>query len=273
MVRHSLGEVLTHQTPGRRPAAVRVRPGHRVATLAWASHQHLEAYYAIPSIGAVLHTLNLRLHHDDLAYIVNDADDRVLIVDESLLDLWDSIRPRVKVEHVLVTGRLESGPIEGRGACMDYEEVLAATDPSSFVEWEDDERHAAAMCYTSGTTGRPKGVLYSHRALVLHSMAQGLRDALALAEDDTVLPIVPMFHVNAWGLPFTCAMLGCNQVFPGPFMDPKSVLELLVSERVTSPAALHRVARRSPGTRQKPRRATSATFERSSWAAARPRPR
>ncbi len=245
IVRHSLREVLDRtKRLGAALQQLGVRPGDRVATLAWAGHQHLEAYYAIPSIGAVLHTLNLRLHHDDVSYIVNDADDRVLIVDESMLDLWNLVRPHVKIEHVIVTGRggsgarVSSGASAGAGATppanlIDYEELLAATDPSRFVEWEGDEREAAAMCYTSGTTGRPKGVLYSHRALVLHSMAEGMRDSLALAEDDTVLPIVPMFHVNAWGLPFSCAMFGCNQVYAGPYMDSKSVLELLVSERVT----------------------------------------
>ena len=270
IVRHTYRDILERvKRLGTALRQLGVRPGDRVATLAWASHQHLEAYYAIPSIGAVLHTLNLRLHHDDLTYIVNDAGDRVLIVDESLLELWDRVRPHVNVDHVIVTSRTSIvgpsvgpsvgpivGPIVGPsfssgasavsgasdasavpGAAgnplIDYEQLLAASDPAGFVEWEGDEHQAAAMCYTSGTTGRPKGVLYSHRAIVLHSLAQGLRDSLALAEDDTVLPIVPMFHVNAWGLPFTCAMFGSNQVFAGPFMDAKSVLELLASERVT----------------------------------------
>jgi len=233
IVRHSYRDVLTRvKRLGAALQQLGVRPGDRVATLAWAGHQHLEAYLGVPSIGAVLHTLNLRLHHDDLSYIVNDAADRVLLVDESLLELWDRVRPHVTtVEHVIVISRTTAGdpPIP----FIDYEQLLAATDPSRFAEWDGDERHAAAMCYTSGTTGRPKGVLYSHRAIVLHSLAQGLRDSLGLGEDDTVLPIVPMFHVNAWGLPFSCAMFGCNQVFPGPFLDPKSVLELLASEGVT----------------------------------------
>jgi fatty-acyl-CoA synthase len=149
----------------------------------------------------------------------------------------------VNVEHVINTGRTSpirpassdatAAPARAGHSVVDYEQLLAASDPDGFAAWEGDEVHAAAMCYTSGTTGRPKGVLYSHRAIVLHSLAQGLRDSLALAEDDTVLPIVPMFHVNAWGLPFSCAMFGCNQVFAGPFLDPKSVLELLASESVT----------------------------------------
>jgi fatty-acyl-CoA synthase len=211
-----------------------VRPGDRVATLAWAGHQHLEAYLAIPSIGAVLHTLNLRLHHDELAYIVNDAADRVLLVDESLLPLVEKMGPQVKFEHVIVIAPSSGGErVERSDGLLDYERVLASADPARYIEPAIDERDAAAMCYTSGTTGRPKGVLYSHRAILLHSLAQGLRDALSLAEDDTVLPIVPMFHVNAWGLPFTTTWFGCHQVYPGPHLDPLSVLSLLVSERVT----------------------------------------
>ncbi|HKT81482.1 MAG TPA: long-chain fatty acid--CoA ligase [Vicinamibacterales bacterium] len=213
-----------------------VAPGDRVATLAWATHQHLEAYLAIPSIGAVLHTLNLRLHPDDLAYIINDANDRVLILDECLLDLWEKVRPHVSVEHVIViptAGRLASE----RAGGLDYEQLLQASEPSGEL-WEGDERHAAAMCYTSGTTGRPKGVLYSHRSIVLHSLAEGLQDCLAFSERDTVLPIVPMFHVNAWGIPFSAMMFGSNQVFPGPYLDAKSVLELLTEERVTMTAGV-----------------------------------
>ncbi len=213
-----------------------VSKGDRVATLAWASHQHLEAYLAIPSIGAVLHTLNLRLHHDDLSYIVNDADDRVLLVDESLLPLFEKFRAQVNIRQVIVMSA--SGAPGAATPWIDYEEMLAAADPSRFREAEIDELDAAAMCYTSGTTGRPKGVLYSHRAIVLHSFALGLRDALSIGEDDTILPIVPMFHVNAWGLPFAAPLLGANQVFPGPYLDAPSVLDLLVRERVTLTAGV-----------------------------------
>lgn len=212
-----------------------VKSGDRVATLAWASHQHLEAYLAIPSTGAVLHTLNLRLHQDELAYIVNDAEDKVLLVDESLLPLFEKLRGQVKLRQVVVIrgGGAASAPLDSGNGFADYEQLLASADPSRYREPEIDERDAAAMCYTSGTTGRPKGVLYSHRAILLHSLGEGLPDALSLSESDTVLPIVPMFHVNAWGLPFTCTWLGCNQVYPGPHLDPQSVLSLLVSERVT----------------------------------------
>jgi fatty-acyl-CoA synthase len=222
-----------------------VKPGDRVATLSWASQEHLEAYLAIPSIGAVLHTLNLRLHPDDLAYIVNDAADRVLIVDESLLPLYEKFRDRVNIEHVIVVGPAaafapgasaprKAGYYEGRA----YEDLLAAADPSRYLEPSFDEHAAAAMCYTSGTTGQPKGVLYSHRAVILHSFGQGLVDTLGIGERDTILPIVPMFHVNAWGLPFTATLFGAGQVFPGPHLDAKSVLELIVRERVTLTAGV-----------------------------------
>lgn len=204
-----------------------IRRGDRVATLAWASQQHLEVYLAVPSIGAVLHTLNLRLHHDDLAYIVNDASDRVLVVDESLLPLYEKFRAHTAIERVVVIG---SSPGPGY---LDYEALLAEADLAGRRDVDVDEQDAAAMCYTSGTTGRPKGVVYSHRAIVLHSFGQGMVDTLGIGERDTVLPIVPMFHVNPWGLPFTCTLFGAGQVFPGPHLDPKSIADLLVSERVT----------------------------------------
>src|SRR5262245_15674248 len=214
-----------------------VRQGDRVATLSWASQEHLEAYLAIPAIGAVLHTLNLRLHSDDLTYIINDAADRVLIVDESLLPLYEKLRDKVTVEHVIVIGKSDSGS-EGTRELITYDNLLAASDPSRYAEPSFDENTAAALCYTSGTTGRPKGVLYSHRAVILHSFGQGLVDTLGIGERDTVLPIVPMFHVNAWGLPFTATLFGAGQVFPGPHLDAKSVLELLVRERVTLTAGV-----------------------------------
>ena len=257
IVRHRYAEVLDRaKRLAVALAALGVRRGDRVATLAWAGHEHLEAYLAIPSIGAVLHTLNLRLHTDDLAYIINDADDRVLILDESLLPLFEKLKSQVKIKHVVVIAQGPAGvgsgvssqaPVgsgfsrtdaSGGGGFVDFEQLLASVDPDRYVEPAIDEHEAAAMCYTSGTTGRPKGVVYSHRAILLHSLAQGLRDCLALAEDDTVLPIVPMFHANAWGLPFTATWFGCNQVFPGPHLDPQSVLSLLVSEKVTLTAGV-----------------------------------
>ncbi len=212
-----------------------VKPGDRVATLGWNTQHHLEAYLAIPSIGAVLHTLNLRLHCDDISYIVNDADDQILLLDGSTLPIYEQIKSRVKVRKVVV---LSPAPGDHGPDRLDYETLIAAADPARYVEPRLEENDAAAMCYTSGTTGRPKGVLYSHRALMLHSLAQAARDCLGVSEQDVVLPVVPMFHVNAWGLPFTCTMVGATQVFPGPFLDPDSLLELLVAERVTVTAGV-----------------------------------
>jgi fatty-acyl-CoA synthase len=204
-----------------------VRPGDRVATLAWSHSQHLEMYFAAPLAGAVLHTLNLRLHPDELAYIVNHAEDRVLIVDASLAPLYERIRARVDVPAVVVVG--DAASIDG---ALDYESLVEATPAATDLP-ELDERSAAVMCYTTGTTGRPKGVVYSHRSLVLHSFGACLPDVLSIAESDVVMPAVPMFHANAWGFPFACAMVGAKLALPGPHLDAASLLELLESERVT----------------------------------------
>ena len=207
-----------------------VAPGDRVATLAWNHHQHLEAYFGVPMTGAVLHTLNLRLHPDELAFIVNDADDRVVLVDETLLPLWEKIAPQTRVRHVIVIGATPSG-------CMNYETLLAGANPFS-DDTDVDERTAAAMCYTTGTTGKPKGVLYSHRALVLHTFAICMASGLGISETDVVMPVVPMFHANAWGLPHAAVMLGAKIVMPGPHLDADSLIDLLARERVTVTAGV-----------------------------------
>lgn len=211
-----------------------IRPGDRVATLAWNHYEHLEAYFGIPSAGAVLHTLNLRLPPDDIVYIANHAEDRVLLVDEVLLPLYEQIRSRTRFEKVVVLQATAPVP-EGM---LDYEELLAAEDPRAFRYPDPEEHSAAAMCYTSGTTGQPKGVLYSHRAIVLHSLGIGLAESVAVSGRDVVLPVVPMFHVNAWGLPFACAMVGAKLVLPGPRLDAKSLIELLEGEHVTFTAGV-----------------------------------
>jgi fatty-acyl-CoA synthase len=196
--------------------------GDRVATLCWNHYQHLEAYFGIPCGGFVLHTLNLRLHPDDLAYIAEHGKDKAIIVDQSLLPLLDQFKDRTSIEHVIV---VEDG----------YEDLLATASPE---EWEDpqlDEREAAAMCFTSGTTGRCKGVVYSHRSTILHALGVATTSPLGLrvAHGDTLLPVVPMFHANAWGYPYLAAMLGAKLVFPGPHLDPESLLEDFVQEEVT----------------------------------------
>jgi len=192
-----------------------VKDGDRVATFCWNHFQHLEAYMAIPCSGAVLHTLNLRLHADDLTYIASHAGDKVAIVDEVLWELFDKFRGPAGFQHVIVV-RATDKPLPP--GTLDYEQLLADADESQFVYKDLDEKQAAAMCYTSGTTGMPKGVLASHRAIVLHSMASAMADTLGLCELDTVMAVVPMFHANAWGLPFTCLLVGAKQVFPGPYL-------------------------------------------------------
>jgi fatty-acyl-CoA synthase len=206
-----------------------LRRGDRVGTLMWNHHVHLESYFAIPSAGGVLHTLNLRLHPNELAFIVNHAEDRFLIVDDALLPLLEQFRDRIKPERVFVVslcGKPVAAPYES------YDQLLETGDPSEPLP-QIEEREAAAMCYTSGTTGSPKGVVYTHRSAMLHSMASAWSDAMALSRRDTILPVVPMFHANAWGMPFAGTMVGAKFVFPGPFLDAESILDLLDSEKVT----------------------------------------
>jgi fatty-acyl-CoA synthase len=205
-----------------------IRPGDRVATLGWNHGPHLEAYFGIPLLGGVLHTLNLRLHPDELAYIVNHADDRAVLVDESLLPLWEQIRPRVNVPIVIVVAA--SRPVSA--GYLEYEALLAKTEPARDLP-EPGEGDAAAMCYTTGTTGNPKGVVYSHRAIVLHTFGLSLTQGMGICETDVMMPVVPMFHANAWGMPFSAAMVGAKMVMPGPHLDPASLVDLFHRERVT----------------------------------------
>ena len=205
-----------------------LRSGDRVATLGWNHYQHLEAYFGIPLAGGVLHTLNLRLHHDELAYIVNHAEDRIVLVDESLLPLWNKVRPQVDVKQTIVM-QASKAVEDGQ---HDYETLLTTSLPLS-GETDPDENAAVAMCYTTGTTGAPKGVVYSHRAIVLHTIAGCLDHCIGTRESDAILPVVPMFHANAWGMPFTAALVGAKLVMPGPHLDPASLVDLFERERVT----------------------------------------
>jgi fatty-acyl-CoA synthase len=208
--------------------------GDRVGTLGWNTYQHLEAYFGAPCSGAVLHTLNPRLHEDDLSFIANHAEDRVMLVDEPLVPVFQKFRERTNVEHAIVV--TEGGDVpEGM---ISYEDLLSDADEAGFEYRDFDEKQAAAMCYTSGTTGRPKGALYSHRSTVLHSMMVAMGNTFALSERDCVLPVVPMFHVNAWGLPFASVLVGAKLMMPGPHLDPESMLEDLEQEEVTFTAGV-----------------------------------
>ncbi len=209
-----------------------VKAGERVGSLAWNHYRHLELYFAIPCYGAVLHTLNLRLSSDDLAYIINHAEDRVIFVDRSLVPLLESIRERLTcVRQFVVMGG--SGPVTGLPGAFDYEELLAET-PDELYPWPQmDENAAAGMCYTSGTTGNPKGVVYSHRALYLHSVAFTMVDTFGLSERDVIMQVVPMFHANGWGVPFTAVMVGSKIVLPGEHPQPRDLAQLIQEERVT----------------------------------------
>jgi fatty-acyl-CoA synthase len=205
--------------------------GDRVGTLMWNHHEHLETYIGAPAGGFVTHTLNLRLHADDLTYIATHAGDRVLVVDKSLWPLAEAFVGRCGFEHVIAAG---AGPApEGT---IDYEELLADADEGAFAYRDLDERSAAAMCYTSGTTGLPKGVVYSHRAIAIHALV--VDSCLALNRADTCLPVVPMFHANAWCFPFSCTLVGARQVFPGPHLDPVSLLDAFEHEHVTISAGV-----------------------------------
>jgi fatty-acyl-CoA synthase len=214
-------------------AGLGVKPGGRVATFCWNHSRHLEAYYGVPAGGFVLHTLNIRLHADELAYIITHAGDAAIIVDKALWPAFSAVRPRLGNIPIVVIS--DDGDVPP--GTFDYEQVVASATPTATLS-DVDERSGAVMCYTSGTTGRSKGVLYSHRSMVLHALTLALPDCLNLRESDVVLAVVPMFHVNAWGLPFACAMLGSGQVLPGPHLDAASLVELFESERVTLTAGV-----------------------------------
>ena len=212
---------------------LRIRPGDRVATLAWNDVRHLELYYAISGIGAVCHTINPRLFEDQLVYILNHAQDRVLFTDPVFLPLVQKLRPRLDALETVVVMSDQAGSGEAEA----YEALLEAGDPG-FVWPEFDEWTASGLCYTSGTTGRPKGALYSHRSTVLHSFATALPSGLDLGPEDVVLPVVPMFHVNAWGLPYTCPLIGTSLVMPGPKLDGSSLFEQFERQGVTFSAGV-----------------------------------
>ena len=213
-----------------------VKTGDRVGTLAWNDYRHFEAYFAVSGMGAVLHTINPRLFPEQIAFIANHAEDRILLIDPMFIPLVAAVREQLpNVEKVIVlapTGAdLDAGLIN-------YEDFIA--DHSQQYDWPElDENSASSICYTSGTTGNPKGVVYSHRSTILHAMASTAADAMCLSVRDAVLPVVPMFHVNAWGIPYAAAMVGCKLVFPGPKMgDGETLQDLIETEQVTLAAGV-----------------------------------
>ena len=217
-------------------AELGVKKGDRVATLAWNSHRHLELYWAAPCSGAVLHTLNLRLAPQDLTFIINHAADSVIFADASLWPILEGIRDRIPSVRTIVIMRDAPEP-RVPAALPEYEALLAAASP--LRRWPTlDETDAAGMCYTSGTTGNPKGVVYTHRAMFLHCLAQAMTDSFGISEDDTLLHIVPMFHANSWCLPFTAVMVGSTQIFAGPNPQPRDICELVQQEKVTFTGAV-----------------------------------
>jgi len=215
-------------------AGLGIERGDRVATLGWNHARHLEAYFGVPVSGAVLHTVNPRLHIADIAYIVRAAEDRALLVDESLLSVVEDLPADARPEHVIVWS---SGGDARPDGLLSYEGLLAEQDePMPYPDLSETD--AASMCFTSATTGRPKGVVYSHRALVLHSIVCAMPDEFGISGHDVVMPVVPMFHVNAWGLPYTASLVGAELVLPGPQLDGASLLELIGAEGVTFAAGV-----------------------------------
>jgi acyl-CoA synthetase (AMP-forming)/AMP-acid ligase II len=214
-----------------------IKVGDRVASFMWNNYRHLELYQAIPSMGAVLHTLNVRLSPTDLEYIINHAQDRVIFVDEDLLPLLEPLLDKIPCVELLVICRHGEGGETSHPNSVDYEDFIDGQE--TVYNWPDiDENSPMGLCYTSGTTGKPKGAMYTHRSTYLHTITQAMTDAMSLTALDALCGIVPMFHAMGWGLPFTASMLGCKQVMPHRFMVPQKLLELMVEEEVTISAGV-----------------------------------
>ena len=214
-----------------------IKVGDRIASFMWNNYRHLELYQAVPSMGCVLHTLNIRLSPHDLEYIINHAEDRVIFADEDLLPLLEPILDKIPTVELLVIARHGEAGESGFINQVDYEDFIDGHEDT--YEWpEIDENAPMGLCYTSGTTGKPKGVMYTNRSTYLHTITQSMTDAMALTGVDAICGIVPMFHAMGWGLPFAASMLGCKQVMPHRFMDPARLVELMANEEVTISAGV-----------------------------------
>jgi fatty-acyl-CoA synthase len=229
--RHTYGEFYQRtRALGSALQKLGLRKGERVATLCWNHHAHLECYFGIPAAGGVMHTLNLRLSPEEIGWIAGNAEDRFLVVDDVLLPLYKQFAGLHRFEKVIVFP-FSGAPVPAE--FTDYEGLLADADPQGFRYAEHDENDPVAMCYTSGTTGRPKGVAYSHRSTVLHTLVASLGDSWGLRGTDVVLPVTPMFHANSWGIPYGAVMMGVKLVFPGPHLHPEDLLDLMQIEPPT----------------------------------------
>ena len=218
-------------------AGVGVKPGDRVASFMWNNYRHLELYQAVPSMGAVLHTLNIRLSPTDLEYIINHAADKVIVADEDLLPLLEPLVDKIPTVERIIICRHGEGGETSFASTDDYEDFISGQ--ATEYDWpEIDENAPMGLCYTSGTTGKPKGVMYTNRSTYLHTMSQAMTDAMAMSALDAVCGIVPMFHAMGWGVPFTASMLGCKQVMPHRFMDPEKLIQLMTEEEVTISAGV-----------------------------------
>jgi len=254
---HGEGEVVSRRVEGDihrttyKDVAVRARKvahaldqldlafSDRVATLAWNGYRHLELYFGVSGSGRVVHTLNPRLHPDQIAWIANHAEDQVLCFDMTFLPIIKAVHSRcTTVKHWIALCDADKLPADTGIPGLKSYEAWIAPQPETYAWPQFDENSASSMCYTSGTTGNPKAALYSHRSTILHAFSGALPDALNMSARDAVLPVVPMFHVNAWGLPYSAAMTGAKLVFPGPAMDGKSIFELIESERVSFAAGV-----------------------------------
>ena len=214
-----------------------VKPGDRVASFMWNNYRHLELYQAVPSMGAVLHTLNIRLSPTDLEYIINHAADKVIVADEDLLPLLEPLVDKMPTVERIIICRHGEGGETSFASTDDYEDFISGQGTE--YDWpEIDENAPMGLCYTSGTTGKPKGVMYTNRSTYLHTMSQAMTDAMAMSALDAVCGIVPMFHAMGWGVPFTASMLGCKQVMPHRFMDPEKLIQLMTEEEVTISAGV-----------------------------------